>query len=97
MKELIVRWYQFGAFSPVFRTHGCRQGPSEPNTKQCSPKQGSCGYNEIWSYGSDTQKQLEAVVRCQNDLRSTYHCCHVSYASHRQLAAHKLTRFTHLL
>jgi hypothetical protein len=43
MQQLIVRWYQFGAFSPVFRTHGCRSGPSEPNTKQCSPAQNSCG------------------------------------------------------
>jgi alpha-D-xyloside xylohydrolase len=24
MQELIVRWYQFGCFSPVFRTHGAR-------------------------------------------------------------------------
>ena len=55
MRQLIVRWYQFGAFSPVFRTHGCRAGPSEPNTKQCAPAQGSCGYNEIWSYGSAAQ------------------------------------------
>ena len=22
--ELMVRWYQFGCFSPIFRTHGCR-------------------------------------------------------------------------
>ena len=49
MKELIVRWYQFGAFCPVFRTHGCRQGPSEPNTEACNPAQNSCGFNEIWS------------------------------------------------
>ena len=55
MQELIVRWYQFGAFCPVFRTHGCRAGPSEPNTEECSPAQGSCGFNEIWSYGNDTQ------------------------------------------
>ena len=26
MQELIVRWYQFGLFCPVFRTHGCRAG-----------------------------------------------------------------------
>ena len=24
MQELIIRWYQFGCFSPIFRTHGCR-------------------------------------------------------------------------
>ena len=38
MQELIVRWYQFGLFSPIFRTHGCRNGPSEPLTPAtCMP------------------------------------------------------------
>ncbi len=23
-RELVVRWYQYGVFTPVFRTHGCR-------------------------------------------------------------------------
>ena len=29
--ELIVRWYQYGVFTPVFRTHGCRPN-NEPWT-----------------------------------------------------------------
>jgi len=69
MRELIVRWYQFGCFSPVFRTHGCRAGPSEPNTAQCSPAQGSCGFNEIWSYGADTQVVLEKYVRFRSSMK----------------------------
>ena len=28
-RELMVRWFQFGAFSPIFRLHGLRR-PSEP-------------------------------------------------------------------
>jgi alpha-D-xyloside xylohydrolase len=40
--ELFVRWFQFGAFSPIFRVHGTRS-PDE---------------NELWSYGSDAQKIL---------------------------------------
>ena len=24
MQDLIVRWFQFGAFCPIFRVHGCR-------------------------------------------------------------------------
>ena len=47
MRELIVRWYQFGLFCPVFRTHGCRNGPSEPDVAPCKPAQGSCGFNEV--------------------------------------------------
>ena len=41
-RELFVRWFQFGTFSPIFRVHGTRN-PSE---------------NELWSYGSEAQKIL---------------------------------------
>jgi alpha-D-xyloside xylohydrolase len=41
-RELFVRWFQFGTFSPIFRVHGTRN-PSE---------------NELWSYGPDAQKIL---------------------------------------
>ena len=41
-RELFVRWFEFGAFSPIFRVHGTRN-PSE---------------NELWSYGPDAQKIL---------------------------------------
>ena len=39
-RELFVRWFQFGAFSPVFRVHGTRN-PDE---------------NELWSYGPEAEK-----------------------------------------
>jgi len=41
-QELFVRWFQFGAFSPIFRVHGTRN-PDE---------------NELWSYGPENQKIL---------------------------------------
>jgi len=41
-RELFVRWFEFGAFSPIFRVHGTRN-PSE---------------NELWSYGEDAEKIL---------------------------------------
>ena len=72
MQELIVRWYQFGAFSPVFRTHGCRSGPSEPDTATCKPAQGSCGFNEIWSYGNATQVMLEKMVIFRSKVLKPY-------------------------
>ena len=46
-RELIVRWFQFGAFSPIFRLHGVR----EP-TMEFSPQM-TGGPNEIWSYGEE--------------------------------------------
>jgi len=41
-RELYTRWFQYGAFCPIFRTHGTRN-PDE---------------NELWSYGQDTTKIL---------------------------------------
>jgi alpha-D-xyloside xylohydrolase len=41
-RELFVRWFQFGAFSPIFRVHGTRE-PDE---------------NELWSYGPEAEKIL---------------------------------------
>ena len=41
-RELFVRWFEFGTFSPIFRVHGTR------TTDQ----------NELWSYGADAQKIL---------------------------------------
>jgi alpha-D-xyloside xylohydrolase len=41
-RELFVRWFQFGTFSPIFRVHGTRW-PDE---------------NELWSYGPEAQKIL---------------------------------------
>jgi alpha-D-xyloside xylohydrolase len=42
-RELFVRWFQFGAFSPIFRVHGTRYNPDQ---------------NELWSYGPDAGKIL---------------------------------------
>ena len=84
MKELIVRWYQFGAFCPIFRTHGCRtcgKGDTplertcqqEPDVAPCvsdSVKlQPSCAANEVWSYGNDTQVLLEKYIRVREQLK----------------------------
>jgi len=41
-RELFVRWFQFGTFSPILRVHGTRN-PDE---------------NELWSYGPEAQKIL---------------------------------------
>jgi alpha-D-xyloside xylohydrolase len=41
-RELFIRWFQYGAFCPIFRVHGTR------TTDQ----------NELWSYGPDAQKIL---------------------------------------
>ncbi|MGA7398827.1 MAG: TIM-barrel domain-containing protein, partial [Candidatus Sulfotelmatobacter sp.] len=51
-RELFVRWFQFGAFSPILRVHGTRK------TDQ----------NELWSYGPDAQKILVSFDRLRYRL-----------------------------
>jgi alpha-D-xyloside xylohydrolase len=51
-RELFIRWFQFGAFCPIFRVHGTRVGDT----------------NELWSYGPDAQKILVAYDRLRYEL-----------------------------
>ncbi len=67
-----MRWYQFGLFCPVFRTHGCRQGSAEPDVPPCVGVGSSCGPNELWSYGNATQAILETYVRFRSDVLLPY-------------------------
>ncbi len=46
-RELFVRWFEFGTFSPIFRVHGTR----------------STDQNELWSYGPESQKILVSYDR----------------------------------
>jgi alpha-D-xyloside xylohydrolase len=72
MRELIVRWYQFGTFCPVFRTHGCRKGADpepRPAADVCYHGTPSCAGNEVWSYGNETQVVLERYIRLRAKLK----------------------------
>jgi alpha-D-xyloside xylohydrolase len=51
-RELFVRWFQFGTFSPIFRVHGTR----------------SADQNELWSYGPEAQKILTDYDRLRYEL-----------------------------
>jgi alpha-D-xyloside xylohydrolase len=51
-RELFIRWFQFGTFSPIFRVHGTR------TTDQ----------NELWSYGPEAQRILTTFDRLRYEL-----------------------------
>ena len=51
-RELFVRWFQYGAFCPIFRVHGTR----------------STDQNEIWSYGPEAQTILTKFDRLRYRL-----------------------------
>lgn len=68
-RELLVRWFQWGAFCPVMRLHGDR----EPKQPRHGTTGGSfClsgGPNEVWSYGEEVYKICEKYLRIREEMR----------------------------
>jgi alpha-D-xyloside xylohydrolase len=62
-REVLVRWFQYGTFSPIMRLHGDR----EPN--QAFSVSMSGGPNEVWSYGAEVYEILVAHLRLRERLR----------------------------
>jgi alpha-D-xyloside xylohydrolase len=62
-RELIVRWYQFSAFCPLFRAHGNR----EPRTPFGLDQTG--GPNEPWSFGEEALECISAMLSLRVRLR----------------------------
>src|SRR6266702_2733479 len=62
-RELVVRWFQYGAFCPLFRLHGFR----EPRAAFGPDMTG--GPNEVWSYGDDAYPLIAEVLRLRERLR----------------------------
>ncbi|MGA1835830.1 TIM-barrel domain-containing protein [Herbiconiux sp. 11R-BC] len=66
-RELMIRWFQFGVFCPLFRLHGDR----EPRTPTSSAKTG--GPNEVWSFGAEASDIIAGVLRLRERLRPYIH------------------------
>lgn len=66
-RELFVRWFQYGAFCPVFRVHGTRsndpkelalEGPDAARMMTDVSGVRRNDQNELWSYGPEAQRIL---------------------------------------
>ncbi|NLA58524.1 MAG: glycoside hydrolase family 31 protein, partial [Firmicutes bacterium] len=68
-KELLVRWFQFGAFSPVFRLHGCREPMKKPIGTTGGGKVPSGADNEVWSYGEEVYEICRKYMEIREKLR----------------------------
>lgn len=64
-KELIIRWFQFGVFSPVLRLHGSRIRHGEKSNL----KEPSGDPNEIWSFGEENFEILKNLIKLRENLR----------------------------
>jgi alpha-D-xyloside xylohydrolase len=62
-RELIVRWFQYGAFCPIFRLHGFRAPLMPFGLDQTG------GPNEAWSFGDEAYECIAAVIFLRERLR----------------------------
>lgn len=82
-KKLLIRWFEFGCFSPVFRLHGYRMPGSDFENDMISGigKLGSGAENEVWSYGEKYFKIMKKYLFLRERIRP--------YISEQMEAAHQ--------
>lgn len=68
-RELLVRWFQFGAFCPVMRIHGDRQERITVINKAGEMREGSGADNEVWSFGEDNCEIMVKFIRIREMMR----------------------------
>lgn len=68
-RELLVRWFQFGAFCPVMRLHGCRQPGETIINKAGEVREGTGANNEVWSFGGEAYPILVKFIQIREMLR----------------------------
>ncbi|MBL1068179.1 TIM-barrel domain-containing protein [Streptomyces sp. 7-21] len=62
-REIVIRWFQFGAFCPIFRLHGFRL-PWLPLGGRMTG-----GPNEVWSYGEEAYRIMVRYLRLRERIR----------------------------
>jgi alpha-D-xyloside xylohydrolase len=62
-RELMMRWFQYGVFCPLFRLHGFR----DPRPGFGPDMTG--GPNEVWSYGEEALASIRNSLRMREALR----------------------------
>lgn len=75
-RELLLRWFQFGCFTPIFRLHGMRE-PAPDILDSAAP-------NEIWSYGPELYEHFRFYLNLRERLRP-YIMAQMALASERGL------------
>ncbi|MBN1427925.1 MAG: glycoside hydrolase family 31 protein [Anaerolineae bacterium] len=65
-RELILRWFQYGVFCPIFRLHGHRLPMSAP-----PPTSGAD--NEVWSFGDEAYEIIRDLLFLRERLRPYIH------------------------
>lgn len=76
-QELLVRWFAWGAFCPVFRMHGERSPWYEREEEfRNGVRQLTSGQdNEVWSFGEDNYEILKKYLFIRENLRDYIRDC----------------------
>lgn len=70
-RELLVRWFQYGTFSPVMRLHGDRKPYTPLYYQDGRPYLHTGGENEIWSFGDEAYQILKEHI-CLRERMKPY-------------------------
>lgn len=89
-RDLLVRWFEFGVFSPICRLHGFRvpddvppPAPGEPVTygqDTFNIFTNSGGSNEVWSFGETVEGVLVKLLSLREALRPYLETVFANYA-----------------
>ncbi|MEA2026099.1 MAG: glycoside hydrolase family 31 protein, partial [Chloroflexota bacterium] len=66
-RELVVRWFQYGAFCPLFRLHGDRLPKAQFGADMTG------GPNEVWSFGDEAFEMISQVLSLRERIRPYIH------------------------
>ncbi len=67
--ELLMRWFEYGAFCPIFRLHGKRKPYDTVNKlTDYDAFLPTCGDNEIWSYGEEAYEIMKKYILMRQRL-----------------------------
>lgn len=67
--ELLIRWFQFGTFSPVMRLHGDRRPATPVTAADGSSRVPTGADNEIWSFGEEAYEIMRRCIGLREELR----------------------------
>lgn len=68
-RELMIRWFEFGVFCPIFRLHGFRLPYPVRDILNPDGYCGSGGPNEVWSFGDQAYEIITDYMRMRECLK----------------------------
>lgn len=68
-RELLIRWFQWGAYCPVMRLHGDRQPGEQPKRRDGTNALFSGTDNEVWSFGERAYPILVKYMKRREEMR----------------------------